>query len=80
MIFSGLILFKNEHILFKREVGNYQKLDNGEIKNRTKCAEGMGIQRTVLDSICATSYMIIADYEASHNSNLKRKKNIVLKI
>ena len=44
-IFSGLILFKNEDSLFKRKVQNYQELNNGEIKNKTKFAEDMGIKK-----------------------------------
>lgn len=51
-----------------------RKVNNGEIKNKTKLAEEIGIKRTTLSSICANSDKIIADYEAGGNSNSKRKR------
>ena len=51
-----------------------KKVQNGEIKNKTKFAKDVGIERTTLSSICANSDKIIGDYEAGGNSNLKRTR------
>ena len=51
-----------------------KKVQNGEIKNKTKFAEDVGIKRTTLSSICANSDKIIGDYEAGGNSNSKRTR------
>ena len=51
-----------------------KKVQNGEIKNKTKFAEDVGIKRITLSSICANSDKTIGDYEAGGNSNLKRTR------
>ena len=47
----------------------FKKLNNGEIKNKTKFAKDGQIERATLNSICASSNNIIADYDARHKSN-----------
>ena len=51
-----------------------KKLQNGEIKNKTKFAEDVGIKRTTMSSIRANSDKIIGDYKAGGNSNSKRTR------
>ena len=62
-------------ILFLKEKYEIiKKVQNGEIKNKTKFAEDVGIKRTTLSSICANSDKTIGDYEAGGNSNSKRTR------
>ena len=58
-----------------------KKVQNGEIKNKTKFAEDVGIKRTTLSSIYAHSDKIIGDYEAGAiTATRKEQENMVLRM
>ena len=51
-----------------------KKVQNGEIKNKTKFAEDVGIKRTTLSSIYAHSNKIIGGYEAGAITATQKNK------
>ena len=53
-----------------------KKVQNGEIKNKTKFAEDVGIKRTTLSFICAHSDKIIGDYEAGAITATRKEQEI----
>ena len=71
--FFRIYFFKNKHSFVKRRVRNYQKTHTGEIKNKIKFPEDMGIKRTNLNFVCVSSDKSINEYETGHSINSKRK-------